>query len=171
VLSTLAFTAEHIPLVADFYCGEQSYALEVVEWIKCTNPENSAIEDLTRPGNRVWLYLADDHQLVGFGSLGHSQWRWPGTHKKDPYRQLSTIPNVAVHSNYQGRKLADDETYADFILDHLIGQAEKDRDERPLLGLCVHPDNQRAIHFYEKAGFTKYPSDYKSYKRMILSLT
>ena len=89
---------------------------------------------------------------------------------RDPYRPLTIIPYIAVHSDFQGVEIFGNESYADWILDHLIGEVQKDQVERSYLGLCVHPDNQRAIRFYRKAGFASLATRYKQYIRMILAL-
>ena len=46
VLRTLNFSADHLYRVKDFHCGEEPYAAEVAQWIQCTNPDNSALQDL-----------------------------------------------------------------------------------------------------------------------------
>ena len=40
-------------------------------------------------GGEAWLYLTDEHGVVGFGSLARSHWRWPSN--KDRPRSAAAV--------------------------------------------------------------------------------
>jgi GNAT superfamily N-acetyltransferase len=151
------FTADDIADVQDFDCGDAPYEKEVADWLK--GPDDPAIDSaLTsikhpqRPG-RVWLYKLDD-DLVGFGALAHTEWRWPGKNN-DPKLSLSVIIWVAVQRKYWGQPAgARENRYAAQILDDLVAEAAQDANTHPVLGLFVHKANQKAIKFYKNAGFS-----------------
>ena len=85
----------------------------------------------------------------------------------------------AAHAGLRGaapklieRKLS----YSTQILNHLIAEAEDRCATSPLLGLFVHPDNQRAIRVYERGGFVPFSHTYTdkatgvSYRSMLYQL-
>jgi GNAT superfamily N-acetyltransferase len=106
-------------------------------------------------GTSVWLFLTEGRDLIGYGSLGQTNWRWPAPADKKVAVQV--IPAVAIQKAYWGKPDGPREgRYSSLILDHLIAEATDRSDVSPLLGLFVHPDNQRAVKVYERGGFAPY---------------
>lgn len=168
------FDYSQLSRVQDFDCGQEEWEREVSDWIKSEGPEGALAESSrsSRPC-KVWLYESDDGQIVGFGSLGETNWgrRVEG----DPNSPFTVIPNFAVQSRFQGQpaNVSPDERYASLIMDDLIFEASEIPNRRPLLGLFVDVRNVRAIRFYERFGFQRLTSRVDSdtgreYLRMVL---
>jgi RimJ/RimL family protein N-acetyltransferase len=156
-LVVVPFSAERLDLVKDFSCGEEPHERELAEWIR-----QDALPAMSR-GTNVWLYATEDRELVGFGSLGVTNWRWPDPSSRKVAVQV--IPAVAIQKVYWGKPEGPREgRYSSQILDHLIAEATDLSDVSPLLGLFVHPDNQRAIKLYERAGFVPFSHTYTDKK-------
>jgi ribosomal protein S18 acetylase RimI-like enzyme len=175
-LQAIPFTADLLATVQAFDCGSEPWELEVSDWIKRPAGQDGAVDALAR-GTSVWLYVNDAGELVGFGSLAKTEQRWPAA--KDPKVAASIIPWVAVDRRFWGQPPGPpEERYASQILDDLISKALLTRDERPLLVLYVHVNNQRAIAFYQRPyfGFVELHKPYTDratgwqYKRMALML-
>jgi GNAT superfamily N-acetyltransferase len=151
------FTAADLPAVQDFNCGDEPYEIEVADWLKGPEEPDSdcavnSIKHPTKP-SRVWLYRLGE-QIVGFGSLAKSEWRWPGKNN-DPSIPLSVIIWVGVQKDFWGKPEGPkEERYSAKILDDLLAEAEESAKTHPVLGLFVHKDNARAIKFYKNAGFS-----------------
>src|SRR4051812_28304950 len=97
VLLKIPFTPEQLPDVQDFYCGDEPWEQEVAAWIK--GAPDGVIECLDQ-GGEVWLYATESGDLVGFGALGISNWRWP--RDDSPKQPINVIPAVAVQKHFQG---------------------------------------------------------------------
>jgi len=143
-LSKVEFAEDLLHLVTGFYCGDEEWAREVADWIQKPPGEGGALDELadrqTHPLT-VWLHFNEDEELVGFSSL----MRFSGFMMP----RISLIPNVAVAKKHQGKGYIND------IMSHLIAaaQAEVASGRLPVLGLFVHPGNQRAIDKYKSFGF------------------
>ena len=151
------FTADDWADVQDFDCGDEPYEKEVSDWLKGPDDPtvDSALASIKHPEKpgRVWLYRSAG-DIVGFGALAKTDWRWPGKNN-DPKLPLSIIIWVAVQKKYWGQPEGPkEERYSAQILDDLVAEAEQDGKTHPVLGLFVHKDNQRAIKFYKEAGFS-----------------
>lgn len=153
-LSKEFFTKESWDEVQTFACGTEIYETEVSDWLKRPLGEDgalSAIQNAEKP-TKVWLYRLEDETLVGFGALAKSSWRWKG--KNDPYIPIMMIIWCGVGKEFQGRPEGPREgRYAFQILDDLLGEASVDQNAYPVLGLCVHRDNKKAIKLYKNFGF------------------
>lgn len=66
------FTAADQARLAGFSCGDATWARHVAEWIR-----GSDVLDSIRRGTKVWLFETAEREIVGFGSLGLTRWRWP----------------------------------------------------------------------------------------------
>lgn len=151
-LSKANFTLDDLPTVQSFDCGSEPWELEVSNWLK--GPPNSDCAAATiQKGSKVWLYGLDSGRIVGFGSLGTTEWRWTG--KKDPYVPLSVILSYGVHKDFKKQPPSDDPNnhYSGQILGDLIEEAIDLRDTKPILGLCVDGRNTKAIHLYKRFQF------------------
>jgi ribosomal protein S18 acetylase RimI-like enzyme len=144
--------------VQSFDCGDSHFEKEVADWLKASGDPgvDSALNSIRHPDkpSRVWLYRIDQ-DLVGFGALARSEWRWPGKNN-DPKLPLSVIIFwVGIQKQFQGQPPGPRETrYAAQILDDLVAEAQLDAKTHPVLGLFVHKDNARAIRFYKQSGFS-----------------
>lgn len=151
------FTKADLRDVQDFDCGDEPHELEVSNWLKGSDEQGvdsalNSIAHLEKPG-RVWLYRHGD-QIVGFGSLARTEWRWPGKNN-DPKLPLSIIIWVGVQKRFWGMPAGPKENrFSAQILDDLVAEAQLDAKTHPILGLFVHKDNARAIRFYKEAGFS-----------------
>src|SRR5260221_1743841 len=166
------FTPQDVRLraVRHFTCGTEEWELEVSDWIK-----GPVLHDMGR-GCEVWLYFkrqGERNHLVGFGSLGEPPWKYPPSTPLHP----NIIPNVAVALRFRGKPAGPwNQRYAYQIMSDLISEAAAHADRSPLLMLYVHPQNLRAIRFYEKIGFEPFHKVYLdkaknvSYRSMILDL-
>jgi len=144
----------HLPAVQAFDCGTDPWELEVSDWIK----GQGVLDDMQRSsGCEVWRYGNEELGFVGFGSLSEPSWSYPG--KGDPRPNL--IPMVGIQSRFRGMPPGPkQERYAWQIMDDLQSEAKRHLERAPVLVLYVHPDNQRAIHFYEEYGFEWYTRTY-----------
>lgn len=152
MLRKVAFSRELLPRVAAFKCGDQPWDIEVSDWIKAPEGKGGAIDDLGKKCD-VWLYLNEKDEVVGFSSLGSSNWRYPTAN--DPRKQISVIPWVAVEARFQGNG------YFSQILAHLFFEAQSKTDRLPIIGLYVDPRNRDAIEKYERKGFEEFHQSYK----------
>lgn len=108
--------------------------------------------------------------------MTQSEWRWKSG--SDPWIPLSIITWCAIHEDYHGElHEPKSERYANQVMEDLIGEAAETRTTRPVLGLFVHKENQRAIKFYERFRFTSEGMlDYQDkvtkiqYQKMVLIL-
>lgn len=71
-LSAIEFSKAEQARLVGFSCGQQPWERHVTEWIL-----GSDVFDSIQRGTRVWLFETADGQIVGFGSVGTSVWRWP----------------------------------------------------------------------------------------------
>ena len=153
------FAYADLESVQQFDCGDEPYEREVANWIRGKEGAeiDSALTSINHPDHpgRVWLYKLTTGTIVGFGSLGYSEWRWKG--KKDPKVPVTLIIWVGLQREFQGKPegAVRDHKYSTIILNDLIKEAEKDRETHPVIGLLVHKDNVRAIKLYERFGFAQ----------------
>ena len=154
-LQVVEFSAKYLPRVKDFDCGNEEWAIWAADWIKNAPPFTSALRSIRDYETQVWLYyvfveVLDEEILVGFSSLGITNWRIPGP--EDPKRTVGFIPMLAVARSFQGKSASSEgKRYSRLIMDDVISKArEHGRSE---LCLTVDPKNHRAIRFYEQAGF------------------
>src|SRR5437588_494581 len=77
----IIFDSGHLSRVKDFECGTQPWEVEVSDWIKAPRGAGGALDDMANLGTRVWLYETEADELVGYGSLGETFWRWPDPKK------------------------------------------------------------------------------------------
>ncbi len=165
-LRVQSFSAAQLPDVQDFFCGDGCWQIEVAQWIKGESEDN-AIRRIAQ-GTEVWLYRNVDREIVGYGSLGTTDWSWPPP--KGPKELVSIIPYFGVQARFQGEP-ADgprDDRFAYLIIRDLVAKAVHHGTR--VLGLFVDEDNQRAIKFYEHVGFMRLSTGGKKYLRMYLYL-
>jgi GNAT superfamily N-acetyltransferase len=153
-LRKVPFTKELLPAVEDFECGGQVYEVEVSDWIQNKGP-GCVIDAMERWGTQVWLYVNEQNELVGFGSLGKTKWNWPDS--SDNRVAVNLIPSVGLRSRFRGQPDGPpEERYSTLIVLDLIAEARRITDVNPVLGLFLHPDNQVAMRFYKRLGFADF---------------
>ncbi|HEY8506142.1 MAG TPA: hypothetical protein VIL46_16265, partial [Gemmataceae bacterium] len=67
LLRFVVFTPESADLVRDFDCGDAPYQRELADWIR--DEAEAALER----GTKVWLYVNQANEIIGYGSLGVSR--------------------------------------------------------------------------------------------------
>ncbi len=174
-LIRIPFSEDLHPKVQQFDCGTNIWEVEVSTWIKAPRGRGGAIDEMENGGLSVWLYATAEGELVGFGSLGESDQRWPKD--KDPPIKTSAIPFMGVDCRFWGKPPGNwEERYSAQILRNLIDEAMKFKDTRKLLKLLVCEHNIGAIKLYERIGFKEFHKPRKDiengllYKRMAISL-
>ena len=158
-LYAVAFTEADQARLVGFSCGDELWSRHVTEWI-----HGSDVIDSMERGTRVWLFETDQGEIVGFGSVGTSVWRWP---PPDGARaNLVLIPMLGIDMRFQGKPADPEWRYSRQIMQHLIAEGQKiarewpeDFGQRPQwMVLMVRNDNARAIRFYEQSGFELIPN-------------
>jgi hypothetical protein len=171
------FTEQLLPRVRDFCCGRDPWEIEVSDWIKApfrATPRPGALDAMTDPERpcEVWLYGTVQGDLVGFGSIGWTEWRWPRPNN-DPRVPISIIPYIGVGATFQGKP----ERFGSQILSDLRAEALGHPARMPLIGLFVDVRNNDASRFYEKEHFKPFgkpitdPDTGNLLQRMILDLS
>jgi hypothetical protein len=175
-LTAIPFTKDDLDAVADFDCGDEPWAQYVSDWIK-GGP--GGVLDALEAGTEVWLYVNDQNEIVGYGSLGTTNWYYPDPYGREANTKrvsLSIIPAYAVQKAFHKKPAgAWQQHYSSKILLDLLNQAlqrcQQKLDLAPLLGLFVDDRNLHAIRHYENHGFTKYGKPLKGRgQRMLLNL-
>jgi hypothetical protein len=144
LLRKIPFTEDLLPAVADFDCGDEEWEKPLAAWIKAPpTVKNGALSQMAKYKGKldVWLHVNGADELVGYSSLGASNWEWPTP--GDPRVPVNVIPCVAIQKRFWGCPKGDPPRYSAQIFDHLIFQARKRTERYPLLGLFVDPRNVR----------------------------
>lgn len=154
MLETVAFDRAHWlrPEVQSFTCGSAPWEVEVGKWVAADESEkfDSALYCVEHGKCSVWLHLLarDPLELVGFTSLGQSSWKL--SQGKLP---VQLVPNFAVATRYQGQpaEAKPAERYAHVMFRDVVAEAATrwKAGAPKLLALFVHPNNLRAIRFYQ----------------------
>jgi hypothetical protein len=173
-LRKIPFTEQLLSTVKDFDCGNEEWEKPLNTWIKAEpNVKNGALYELRKRKGKlqVWLHVNEGNELVGYSSLGESNWHWPLP--EDPRVPISVIPNVAIEKRFH-RKPDECPRYSKQIMDHLVFEARQFQNRYPLLGLYVDPRNAGAIKVYLREGFQDFQeytdSDGITYRGMLLKL-
>jgi GNAT superfamily N-acetyltransferase len=150
-LRKVLFGNDLMPHVISFNCGTEIYEEEVSTWIR--DREAGALSVMEKYGTHVWLYINEEGDIVGFGSLGTTKWSYPERHSKSKAK-VNLIPAVAIETRFQGKPEGEHEDrFSTQIMRDLIYEARNTPDTVPILGLFVHPANRRAIGLYRRMGF------------------
>ncbi len=158
-LYAVEFTEADQARLTGFSCGDESWSRHVSEWIRGSD----VLDSIKRFGTRVWLFETAQGEVVGFGSVGKTKWKWP-----PPEGERTTIlliPMLGIDTRFQGQPPDRDWRYSRQLMAHLIAEGQRmarewsgEAAQKPTwLVLMVHPDNARAITFYEQCGFALIP--------------
>ena len=155
-LYAVEFTESDQMRLTGFSCGDEAWSRHVAEWIRGSDVVNSM-----QRGTKFWLFENADGEIVGFGSVGRTRWRWPLP--DGSYTPILLIPMLGLDSRFQGQPTDPEWRFSVQIMSHLIhaaravargatvGHAQR------LVGLNGSFRELRAIKFYEKCGFELIP--------------
>jgi ribosomal protein S18 acetylase RimI-like enzyme len=171
-LYAVEFTeADQVRLVG-FSCGEEIWSKHVTEWITGSD----VLDSMEKYGTRVWLFETKQGEIVGFGSVGATVWRWP---PPDGVRtNIILIPMLGIDVRFHGQPPDPNWRYSRQIMGHLIAEGTKlgrewpeDKGEKPTwLVLMVRRDNARAIRCYESCGFELIPNVIRRNDHVVMKL-
>jgi len=153
-LEVVSFDHSMFSLVAGFDSGDEPWQRELSTWLLEESPK-----EMER-GTKVWLYLNSSSEIVGYGSLGTTRWKYPtADSKRTP---IALIPAVAIQRRFQGQPSGAprESRFSSQILRHLILEAKSWPGQPEVLGLYVHPDNHGAIKLYQRFEFEKFHHEY-----------
>lgn len=170
-LYAVEFTEADQARLVGFSCGDELWSRHVTEWIR-----GSDVVDSMKRGTRVWLFETTQGEVVGFGSVGTSEWRWPPP--KGSKATIVLIPMLGIDFRFRGDPSDPDWRYSGQLMSHLIAAAQQiahewtgDADKQPQwLALMVHRDNSRAIRFYERCGFELIPDVIRRKEHLVMKL-
>ncbi len=170
-LYAVPFTEADQARLAGFSCGDEPWSRHVAEWIL-----GSDVFDSMKRGTRVWLFENATGEIVGFGSLGMSTWKWPPP--DGAKSTLVLIPMLGIDQKFHGEPPDPDWRYSRQIMGHLIaeaqalarGQTDDTSNIAPWLVLMVHRDNTRAIRFYEQCGFEVIPGIVRRNDHLVMKI-
>jgi hypothetical protein len=154
------FAEEDRADLANFDCGNDSWAEAATEWIQGSD----VVESITKRKTRVWLYRNEQDVVIGFGSLGLTRRQWPPP--DGDHANLQIIPMVGLDYRHHGKPPDPNWRYSRQIISHLRHEAistladhfNARKSTLPLLTLYVHQDNAAAITLYQRFGFTPEPA-------------
>lgn len=157
-LYAVEFTEVDQNRLVGFSCGDEPWSRHVAEWIR-----GSDVLDSIKRGTRVWLFETEQEEIIGFGSVGTSEWHWPPP--RGPKATVVLIPMLGIDIRFQGMPPDPVWRYSRQIMAHLIAEGQRvardwagaPQSKPQWLVLRVHHENNRAIRFYETCGFELIP--------------
>lgn len=167
-LYSVEFTQADQRRLAGFSCGAERWSKHVTEWI-----QGSEVFASMNRGTRVWLFETARGEVVGFGSVGTSRWKWPPPRgEKMP---IVLIPMLGIDTRFRGQPSDPHWRYARQIMSHLINEGQRVANEwqsnsepKPQwVVLMVHECNLRAIQFYGKCGFELIPNVVRQHHKIM----
>jgi ribosomal protein S18 acetylase RimI-like enzyme len=166
------FTDADQPAMAGLHCGDEPWARAATAWINGSD----VLDSITHWQTRVWVFRDESETVVGFGSLGPTQWRWPPP--AGDYTRMLMIPQLGIDARFRGQPPDPERRYSNQIMSHLIFEAQEWASEirrtKPakkhvaLLILQVHKNNIPARRLYEKFEFIAMPG-FESNEHIVMS--
>ena len=146
-LTALPYSPDMVDEVRHFDFGVEPYHQEIADWLV------NGVTEAMSYGTKVWLYGNPAGEIVGFGSLGETTWRYPN--KKSPPIKVAIIPALGLRREFWGcpKDAEPGQRYSSQILDHLIALVPQLPSRPSALGLFVYPANVSAIRLYERHHF------------------
>lgn len=165
------FTEADQDRLVGFSCGDDPWSRHVSEWVL-----GSDVFDSMERGTRVWIFETEDEEIVGFGSVGKSMWRWPPP--DGAKTTVILIPMLGIDVRFHGKPEDPEWRYSRQIMGHLIAEGcrlaeevnEKSGQKPQWLVLMVHRENKRAIQFYENCGFELIPDVVRRNGHVVMKL-
>lgn len=154
-LTAIPYSPDMVDEVRHFDFGSESYHREMSHWLL------SEVAVAMSYGTKVWLYGNVSGDIVGFGSLGETNWNFPD--KKSPRVKVAIIPALGLRQEFWGcPKDADPgHRYSSQILDHLITLPTHLPSRPRAIGLFVYPANLAAVKLYERHHFQRFHNQSK----------
>lgn len=147
------FTRADLLRVQSFSCGDQPWEQYIDDYLKSAGL-GGAIAQAERFGNSAWLYFLDG-QLIGYGVLGMTRWRWPDPKDKTQYQHVVAF---GVDKRFQGLPEGPrEQRYSWRLFLDIMSEAQKKPSESRLLTLFVDERNQKAVRFYNAFLFDDVP--------------
>src|SRR5258708_271699 len=116
LLQPITFAPELLAELSGFDCGDEPHQRELARWLL-----HESTDALGR-GSKLWLYANGSNDIVGFGSLGETRWKYPDG--DSPRRAVVIIPAVAIQRAYWGLPKGQPENrYSSQIMRHLLAEA------------------------------------------------
>jgi hypothetical protein len=132
ILLAVPFTSDMLAAISDFDYGDEPYQQELAQWML-----NDSIHALMRE-TKVWLYLNQVGEFVGYGSLGVTRWHYP-----DPSSAKTTlviVPAVALRKQFWGKPDGPQEDrYSSQMMRHLLNEADGWPGQPPAVGRSSIP--------------------------------
>ena len=100
-----------------FSCGNEIWSKHVSEWIL-----GSDVFSSMKRGTRIWLFENAEGEILGFGSLGTSTWRWPPPDGKRT--TIVLIPMLGIDARYHGQPTDPQWRYSRQMMSHLLAEAK-----------------------------------------------
>ncbi len=170
-LYAVPFTEADQERLAGFSCGAGTVGHYVTEWLLGSD----VLESMKR-GTRVWLFENGAGEIVGYGSVGPTKWKWP---PPDGSRAtIIYIPMLGIAEQFQGQPPDPEWKYSSQIMRHLINEARNltadwtndDPKRLKWLALLVQPENKPAVRLYERWGFELIPDAERAHGHVIMKL-
>ena len=117
-LYAVEFTEADQPPRVGFSCGEELWSRHVAEWIR-----GSDVLDSMKRGTRVWLFETERGEVVGFGSIGTSQWQWPPP--RGSRTTVVLIPMLGLDVRFRGVPPDPAWRYSRQLMAHLIAEGQR----------------------------------------------
>lgn len=150
------FSAALLPRVQQFDCGNEPWEREVSDWIKAPLGSGGALDDMLNLQTAVWLYEDGQGKVVGFGSLGQHQLRYPDP-KKGIVTRMHVIPFIGLSRDFWGKPPGPSSNrYSRQIMRDILTEARGHASGLTLVYLCVHERNGRAINLYKEFNFVEH---------------
>lgn len=152
-----AFTRADLSLVSAFSCcanppNEAIWEKDVNDWIKAGPGQFGAIDAVENGIAHVWLYVSDDGDLIGYGSIATESILLSDGSSKT----ICLIPYVGIATVFQGLPTVPKEArFARRILWGLIEKVRNDGEFDDLF-LWVDPNNPAFSRFYPLFGFVEF---------------
>jgi GNAT superfamily N-acetyltransferase len=166
------FTEADQPAMAGLHFGDEPWARAATAWITGSD----VLDSIQKHRTRVWVFRDESEAIVGFASLGPTQWRWPPP--DGSYTRLLIVPQIGIDARFRGQPPDPAWRFSNQIMSHVVFEAREwataIRHIKPpkkhveLLILQVHRDNHAAYRLYERFGFVPMPG-FESNDHLVMS--
>jgi len=155
LLVPIEFALEMLPSLEQFTYGREPWEVYLYTWLM-----KGSADAIGSNGAKVWVYINQADEYVGYGSLAQSLLRYP--RKTSDMVPVVDIPAFAVRDDLWGKPKEDrlddvtvDGRYSSQIMRHLIDTAASWDGNFPAIKLSVDQRATKAHEFYERFGFER----------------